>query len=172
MCFPWEQFLLGPWCCSNPPCAMVEASATAALLANFKKVHEWTRGSSFMAHESTQVAIASLVAEENTTAVSPDAKYFDNKDVSAVQLNLATILQIKELKLPQVIRCNGSTFQVVIAVKSCAIMEAIYLFNKITAQYSDVLLKMVAFTGRELRLGEGKISCGKSYHSWLRPSLF
>ena len=134
---------------------MTEVAEAAALIAEFKQTHEWKEDSVLMAHESTQVAIASLVAAENTTAIFSDHKYFDDKDVSAAHYNPATILQANDLKLPTVIWCKDATFNLVIAAKSSALLQAIDLCKKVNAQYPDVSLKMVIFTGRELRMAEG-----------------
>ena len=71
-----------------------------------------------MAHESTLVAIASLVAAEKTTAIFSDENYSDDKDVSAAPYNLATVHQAADLNLPKVIWCKNATFNLVIAAKS------------------------------------------------------
>ena len=72
---------------------MPEAASAADLIAQFKKAHEWAEEGALMAYESTQVAIASLVASEHTTAIFSDHKYFENKDVSAAQYKLDTVLE-------------------------------------------------------------------------------
>ena len=108
-----------------------------------------------MAYKSTQVAIASLVASDHTTAIFSDHKYFENKDVSATQYNLASILHLKEPILPKIIWCKDTTFNLVVAVRSSALLEGIALFKQVAAQYTDVSLKMIIFIGRELRVAEG-----------------
>ena len=108
-----------------------------------------------MAYESTQVAIASLVASEHTTGIFSDDKYFHNKDVSAAQYKLDSILNLKEAVLPKIIWCKDTTFNLVVAVRSSALLEGIALFKQVVAPYTDVSLKMIVFTGRELRLAEG-----------------
>ena len=107
-----------------------------------------------MAYESTQVAIASLVASGHTTAIFSDHKYFD-KDVSAAQYKLDSILNLKEPVLPKIIWCKDTTFNLVVAVHIPALLEGIALFKQVAAQYTDVSLKMIVFTGRELRLAKG-----------------
>ena len=101
------------------------------------------------------MAIASLVAEEITTAIFSDQKYLDDKDVSTAQYDLATVQQAVDLNLPKLIWCNDATLNVVIAAKSSALPEAIDLSKKVASQYADVSLKMVVFTGKELPLAEG-----------------
>ena len=75
--------------------------------------------------------------------------------MSAAQYNLATVQQAADLNLPKVIWCKDATFNVVIAAKSSALPKAIDLYKKVASQYADVFLKMVLFTGKELRLAEG-----------------
>ena len=134
---------------------MPEAASAADLIAEFKKAHEWAEEGALMAYESTQVAIASLVASEHTTAIFSDHKYFENKDVSAAQYKLDTVLNLKDPILPKIIWCKDATFNLVIAVRSSALLEGIALFKQVVAQYTDVSLKMIVFTGMELRLAEG-----------------
>ena len=134
---------------------MPEAASAADLIAEFKKAHEWAEEGALMAYESTQVAITSLVASEHTTAIFSDHKYFENKDVSAAQYKLDTVLNLKDPILPKIIWCKDATFNLVIAVRSSALLEGIALFKQVVAQYTDVSLKMIVFTGRELRLAEG-----------------
>ena len=103
-----------------------------------------------MAYESTQVAIASLVASEHTIAIVSDHKYFDNKDVSAAQYKLDWILNLKEPVLFKFIWCNDITFNLGVAVHSSGVREGIALFQQVVAQYTGVSLKMIVFTRREL----------------------
>jgi hypothetical protein len=113
---------------------MPEAASAADLIAEFKKAHEWAEEGALMAYESTQVAITSLVASEHTTAIFSDHKYFENKDVSAAQYKLDTVLNLKDPILPKIIWCKDTTFNLVVAVRSSALLEGIALFKQVVAQ--------------------------------------
>ena len=138
------------------PDESTDAAAASQKIQKFMEAHQYKGDESeFMANEATQLAIASGAAKETMNIVLADRQYFKEKDITAPYLNLATVLEQKEVSLSQAVWAGEDPLNAVIAVCSSAFREGKEMYKLLAAQYKEVNLTMIVFTSQDRKLHEG-----------------